>query len=322
LGRGTGPGLIWGLDFTPGEPRLVELCDSPHPDIFRWLHLNLADHGTRLWIEEAEMLPASVREVLLSQDTHQRALVDGEVVCCVLHDLERDFDVTDTARVGAVRIALTPTTIITTRLHPLGFADIAKRRLKDGAKIDGPAAALDLLVGAIISNIDRVMRRLTADVQAAEDAFLEGHHPPTSRQLLDIRRRLAQLHRMLDGAQRVFRRLEQDDDLPHMLQAAVEKLSQRLQGLDGDTLSIQSQLRLLRDELDLQSDQRTNQNLYLLSIMTALMLPATLVTGIFGMNTGGLPLTGSGGTLVATFIALGTAAVTYWLLKRMGFIRR
>jgi Mg2+ and Co2+ transporter CorA len=42
----------------------------------------------------------------------------------------------------------------------------------------------------------------------------------------------------------------------------------------------------LRDELDLQAAQRTNENVYLLSVLTALMMPATLVTGFFGMNTG------------------------------------
>lgn len=303
-------------------PRHVELCDSPQEGVFRWLHLSLADHGTRIWIEESAGLPPAARELLLSQDSHQRALVDGDVVCCILHDLERDFDVLDTARVGALRVALTPDRIITTRLHPLGFADIVKRRLTaEGARVDGPAPALDLLVSAISQNIDVVIRDLSADVQASEDAFLEGHHPPTSRQLLVIRRRLAQLHRLLDGMQRVFRRMEQDDDLPESLLATVEKLSQRLQGLDADALAVQGQLRLLRDELDLQSDQRTNQNLYVLSVMTALMLPATLVTGILGMNTGDQPLLGHGGTLLATLVAAGTAYATYWYLKRKGFFQ-
>lgn len=259
--------------------------------------------------------------MLLSQDTHQQALVEGVAVCCILHDLERDFDVRDTARVGTLRVALTPDRIVTTRLHPLGFADIVKRRLTDGAPIDGPAPALDLLVGAIIQNIDLVIRNLSNDVQIAEDAFLEGHHPPSSRQLLDIRRRIAQLHRMLDGMQRVFRRLEKDDDLPEALRPVVERLSQRLQGLDADALGVQGQLRLLRDELDLQQQQRTNQNLYLLSVMTALLLPATLVTGLFGMNTGGLPFTGAGGTLAATIVAAATAGATYLFLRSKGFFR-
>jgi len=249
--------------------------------------------------------------------------VEGDTVGCVIHDFERDFDVTDTTRVGAMRFSLSPALMLTTRLHPLRSADIAKQRLSRSTLSVGPSGALDMLVGAITENIADISRTLSADVQKAEDAFLEGHHPPTSRDLIDIRRRLAQIHRLLDGMRGVFNRLERDEELPDPLLATVEKLSQRLQSLDGDILGIVGQLRLLREELDIQEAQRTNQNLYILSIMTALMLPATLVTGIFGMNTGGLPFEGTPlGTLAATALALGTAAATFLLLRWLGFMRR
>jgi hypothetical protein len=35
--------------------------------------------------------------------------------------------------------------------------------------------------------------------------------------------------------------------------------------------------------------EATNRNLYIHSIVTATLLPINLITGIFGMNTGGLP---------------------------------
>jgi zinc transporter len=39
----------------------------------------------------------------------------------------------------------------------------------------------------------------------------------------------------------------------------------------------------------LKEPEATNRNLFLLSIVTTTLLPITLVTGIFGMNVGGLP---------------------------------
>jgi zinc transporter len=57
--------------------------------------------------------------------------------------------------------------------------------------------------------------------------------------------------------------------------------------------------------------------------MTGLMLPATFVTGLFGMNTGGFPWHDSPhGTLWATVLAFGAAAATYLLLRRIGLMRR
>jgi Mg2+ and Co2+ transporter CorA len=98
---------------------------------------------------------------------------------------------------------------------------------------------------------------------------------------------------------------------------------QRLHAIDGDVAAAQAQLRLLREELDLQAGQQTNENVYLLSIITALLMPATLVTGLFGMNTGGMPFQhGGGGTFMALVMALAASGATWLILRRMGLVRR
>ncbi len=322
LPSGVRPGLIWGYDFTADGAVEVDHCDGAPPGALRWLHLGLSDNGTRHWIDQAP-LPPAIRELLLSRDTYQSALIDSGVVGCVLQDFEQAFDKEDTGQIGALRIALTPDLIVTTRPRPLRSLDIARQRVARGLHLSSPAAVLDLVVGAIAESISRISRTLSANMEQAEDALLGNRHPPSSRDLIEIRRRLAQIHRLLGGMWDVFKRLEEDEELPEALRPTVEKLSQRLQSLDGDIIGVIAQLRLLREELDIREAQRTNQNLYILSIMTALMLPATFVTGLFGMNTGGMPLqTGLAGTFLATLLAAGAALATYLLLRYLGFMRR
>lgn len=253
-------------------------------------------------------------------ERHQRALVEDGWVGCVLHDMERDFDRLDAERTGVLRLALGPEIMLTARHHPLRSADIAKAHiLLDGVRIDGGAAALDLIITAIIENIAAVSRDHAAQVETFEDALLERPEGFDHRRLIGIRRRVVQFHRLLSGMRAAFRRLEQDRDLPPELLPTIEELAQQLGGIDEDMLSINGQLRLLREEADLQATQRTNQNLYVLSILSALLLPATLVTGFFGMNTGGLPFAHS---TAGTFLALGLATLAslgvYALLRRLG----
>ncbi|MET0374768.1 MAG: transporter [Rhizorhabdus sp.] len=320
------PGLIWGFDLGAGAVRVVDRCDNDGGG-FRWLHLSLAHQGTTGWLDRLEGLPEDIHDMLLSSDGHQHALVDSGVVGCVLHDFERDFEQTDAAQIGVqigvLRFALMPRMMITARLHPIRSADIVRHRLARGSGVEEPAEALELLIGTIADGIGGVVRELGLDVQRIEDALLDGRDPPTARDLIGIRRRHARTHRMLDGLRAVFRRLEDDEDLPEDMLGTVEKLSQRIQALGADSLGVQRQVLQLREEIDIQVDQRTNQNLYILSIMTALLLPATFITGLFGMNTGGLPWAGSPhGTLLATVLALGTAGATYMFLRFMGFMRR
>ena len=315
-------GLIWGFDLDGGLPRPLADCAVPD-DSLRWLHLNLADQSTRHWILHDSTLPPDAVDLLLSAETHQRALVQDDAVACVLHDLERDFDVIETARVGALRIVLAPHLIVTARHHPLRSADIIRDRLARTPPVRDHAMALDIIIAAISGTVAARVRDLGLSLQNAEDRLVEDDHPPTPRELVGVRRQLAHLHRLGSGMRDVLARLERDEDLPDGLAATVEKLSQGASGLESDIAAAQGQLRLLREELDLQEARRTNTNLYVLSIMSALMLPATLVTGIFGMNTGGLPLAHDAfGTMGAALLVAGAAGGTYVLLRRMGLMRR
>ncbi|MBO0749895.1 MAG: magnesium transporter CorA, partial [Porphyrobacter sp.] len=159
----TQPAIIWALDFEDGRP-LACAEDGPIPcaperGSFRWLHLNLSDHWTRDWIERADAVPRPLKAMLLSTERHQRAVVENGWIGCVLHDMERDFDREDVERTGVLRLVLGPQLMLTARHHPLRSADIVKAHLlQGGVPIDGPAAALALIVAAIVENIAAVSR--------------------------------------------------------------------------------------------------------------------------------------------------------------------
>jgi zinc transporter len=61
----------------------------------------------------------------------------------------------------------------------------------------------------------------------------------------------------------------------------------------------------------------TNRRLFTLSVLTACLLPPTLVTGFFGMNTKDMPFQNvEGGTWMAATVALAAAFACYWALRR------
>ena len=73
----------------------------------------------------------------------------------------------------------------------------------------------------------------------------------------------------------------------------------------------------------LKSSEQTNRSLHVLAIVTTVFLPATLVTGVFGMNVAGLPLTeDKSGFVWAIVLTVSAAAFVYWLLRRLGTVGR
>ncbi|WP_411339406.1 CorA family divalent cation transporter [Sphingopyxis sp. J-6] len=307
------PGLVWGCARTDEGTVLIEECDDRKEAGFRWLHFNLADDRTPRWLERSTKLPRPIHDLMLARETHQQVIVEDGIVGLVLQDFERDFDAAETSQIGALHIVIAPGLMLTGRYHPIRSADIIRQRIAAGYDVRDGAAALNLAVGTMIDGLSQHVHGLAHGIQTAEDEFLNERMNPATRDLIAVRRRGARLHRLVSGMRATLVRLEKDPDLPGIFLPVAELHVQRLHALDTDVASTQAQLR---DELDLQAAQKTNQNLYFLSVISALLLPATLVTGFFGMNTGGLPFAHTqAGTFVAALAAI-TSSVATWLLLR------
>jgi zinc transporter len=81
--------------------------------------------------------------------------------------------------------------------------------------------------------------------------------------------------------------------------------------------------RLLEEEIHFKMEEESNRHLHTLSIVTTLLLPPTLVTGIFGMNTKGLPLTDvDEGFLWAAALMASSIGLAYLFMRRTGIFKK
>jgi zinc transporter len=82
---------------------------------------------------------------------------------------------------------------------------------------------------------------------------------------------------------------------------------------------VQERARLLQEEIAARVGEATNRNLFVLSIATTTLLPITLITGIFGMNLQGLPLSQSPHGFGVVMLGIVSAVLlALWLLRRIG----
>ena len=95
-------------------------------------------------------------------------------------------------------------------------------------------------------------------------------------------------------------------------------MADSIHGVLDDITALTERVRSLQDELTSRLADETNRRLYLVSIVTALVMPATFVTGFFGMNTGGLLWSGDDahmGTAFAGIACLAAVAIMLVLLR-------
>ncbi|MBM3565793.1 MAG: zinc transporter ZntB, partial [Alphaproteobacteria bacterium] len=71
----------------------------------------------------------------------------------------------------------------------------------------------------------------------------------------------------------------------------------------------------------LRSRQQSQRAMYILTLVTALFLPLTFITGLLGMNVGGIPGDESAfGFAGAVGVMVAVLGVELWLFRRIGLI--
>jgi zinc transporter len=319
------PGLVWAFRIRPDGTTESLPVDQPvrlGGDGLLWLHLNLADSRALKWLAAAELQPPA-RALLLSKDTYQQLHTTEDSVYGVISDLIRDID-DATEDTGYLRFVMTERMLVSGRHQALCAVDATRRLLEGGLRVDSIAALFETIVENIVVTMERIADRVAQALDKIEESVLSDDTDDLRQDLGRLRRTCVRLHRQLSGLRIVFHRLDHRGtaDLKPALQLRAGKLAQRLDGLDQSVVEMRERSRLLQEELHLKIEQQGNNSLRVLSVLTALLMPPTLVTGFFGMNVKGLPFADlENGTLWAAGAMLLASLAAYLVMKRIGLIR-
>lgn len=320
-------GLVWAFrihaDGRPESLPIHQPIDVSRDGVL-WLHFNLADARALQWLGQAQFhVPDQARAMLLSKDSFQQLHTVDDSVYGVISDLLRDIDDVDDD-VGYLRFAMTEHLLISGRHHALCAVDATRRSLEQGLKIDSMAALFETIIENVADTMDGMADKLALSLDEIEEQVVSGESRHMLQTLGRQRRTCVRLHRQLSGLRTVFQRFEQKGglDLKPALQLRAGKLAQRLDGLDRIIVELRERSRLLQEELHLQIAENGNEALRVLSVLTALLLPPTLMTGLFGMNVKGLPFVETEtGFLWAVLLIVLSSAMAYLVMKRIGIIR-
>jgi zinc transporter len=311
--------LICAFRLKPWQALGTEaLALEPTTEAPLWLHLNLLDNRARRYVEHCPTLHEDGRALLLANDARIQAQVFDGGFAAILGDLHYDFD-TDPESFGLLWIYVDARSIVTCRRHRVRSVDKSRRVFEQSGADFTPFDLFVRLALEIATGFADVASELGDVLETAEDRVLAGRWRDQASELGRIRRVLARLRRHKNADRATLASLVQrvssvfDEAVRAELREVVERLDATAQDMDLLT----ERARLLQEEIASRLGEATNRNLYLLSIVTTALLPVTLITGIFGMNVGGLPLTESPSGFF--WVMLGMTAIvvgTMVLLRR------
>ena len=188
-------------------------------------------------------------------------------------------------------------------------------RFDRGLKELTRTGSLEDLHDFLDAKTDRLLKdiqRYHYEIERLEESLYDGSLPADFMQKwLAFKKDVSLIHRLMFHATLAFelfiRYQKKRSDFAQLDYADLLEHMGRIRDLSKAAME---KLDNLYDFYRAKVDERMNRNMYLLTIISAIFLPLTLVTGFFGMNTGGLPYTDDPhGTMKVLLLSLALEAV-------------
>ncbi len=287
-------GLIYGYCFDgQGGASPVgwsELAAASEDTRVVWVHFEYTAPAVQQWLEQDSGLDPLVVEALLAEDVRPRTTPMGDALLLALRgvNLSHGHDPEDMV---AIRIWSDGRRIISTRRRRLRSAGDIADALEQGQGPEDAGAFLSQLAERLILRMRETIEEKADLVAEIEETMLadEGYGLRTRigalrRDLISLRRYLAPQREALQQLVQAPVRWLRPEARQHLREVA-DQLSRYLEELDA----VRERAAVAQEELASRLAEQMNNRMYALSLVAAVFLPLGFLTGLLGINVGGIP---------------------------------
>ena len=255
-----------------------------------WLHLDVNDDASRSWLREESGLEPVIVDVLLADETRPRSISTDHGLLVVLRGVNTNPGA-DPEDMVSIRVWIEKDRVISTRRRQLLSITDIREMLKEGIGPRSPGGFLSGLVARLADRVGDFIDDIEERVGEAESVMATQDQTQFRQMVTTLRHQIASVRRFLapqrDALDRLYRqpgdRLTETDIGD--LRDEADRITRYLEDLD----LARERTMVLREEFLGQLAQEQNSRMYVLSVVAAIFLPLTFVTGLLGMNVGGLP---------------------------------
>ncbi|HCN47362.1 MAG TPA: zinc transporter ZntB [Pseudomonas sp.] len=294
------------------------------PEESLWLHWDRGHPQTQTWLRQDSGLNEFACDLLLEENTRPRMLPlpDAQMLLFL-----RGINLNPGAEpedMVSVRIFAQAQRVISLRLRPLRATDELLQQLEEGR---GPRTASELLLSLtqlLTDKIQAVVSDLSELVDDEEEKLeADERYTPEHGALQQMRRRAAGLRRFLAPQREIYAQLarnkwpwfvEDDADYWNELNNSLIRYLEELE-------LTRERVALVLESEDRRLNERMNRTMYRFGIITCIFLPMSFVTGLLGINVGGIPGSESPyGFVYASLLVVGLALGQWWLFRRLRWV--
>jgi magnesium transporter len=290
-----------------------------------WVDIELPDPAAADLLQNVFKLHELSLEDALSEIHHPKIELFDHYLYLILHGIEagaggRGFKTHDTDFFLGERFLVT--------VHHAPSRSIAREKqlcLRNSAALgEGPAGLLHRIVDAMVDHYRPEVDALEERLEQMEEEVFENPQANPVRAILTLKRDLSALRRVTlpqrDAVGRLARR--EFTQIPDAITYRFRDVYDHLVQLADEGIFFQDRVTGLLDAYLSSQSNRLNQVMKVLTVMSTIFLPLTVLTGLYGMNVRIPHLPGPDGAQFWWIVGMAGGIVTAMLLvfRRRGWL--
>lgn len=255
-----------------------------------WIHLDVNEDPTLLWLKENSGLSPLIQEALLEVGTRPRSILTESGLLAILRGVNCNPGA-DPEDMVAIRMFVSEQRIISMRRHRVMAVQDVHDALIAG---NGPITSGEFfvfVVERITDRIGEIVDDMEDRVAAVEDIIDSAGSAELRTKLAELRRESTHLRRYIAPQRDMLSRLphERLTWLSETDKNLLRELTERTARFVEDIDTVRERTLIAQEELNHRLSEQMNRAMYTLSIIAAIFLPLGLLTGLLGINVGGIP---------------------------------
>ncbi|PLX66615.1 MAG: hypothetical protein C0602_11115 [Denitrovibrio sp.] len=256
---------------------------------FHWLHLHRESVNTQKWLYEADF-DEMIIDSLTDSDTRPRTTVFPDGVLLNMRVVNTDNE-DYPHNMLSMRLFIEKNRIVSTSLKDIHILKDIIEVMHGTYPPTSKNEFLSYMIELITDRIEPYVAENREIIFDMECNLIDDSELPKQSTISEVRRSVITFARYLAPQKEALMKLmtlkehnfSQDDKI--VVTESINSTRRYLEDLE----STNNRCHIMKDDISALSAEKMNRNMYMLSIVTAVFLPLSFLTGLLGINVGGIP---------------------------------
>lgn len=284
-----------------------------------WVHLNAEDDQAKVWLNDhLNQSDHLVVDALFAKETRPRMVQVDDGVMLILRGVNLNENA-DPEDMVSIRLWITAQGVVSVQMRELRAVKDIVDKIEHGKSIKSSGDFVYLLISQLFQRLNPTLAALDDLTDDTEEKVLDTADVTQRDEIVRIRKQAIMIRRYIAPQRDAISQLRHSDASwlnekhDRQILECLNDVTRYIEDLDA----VRERAQIIKDELQNILADRLNKNMYVLSVIAAIFLPLGFLTGLLGINIGGIPgaeFEGAFWLFVIFLVAL--VGIQIWLFRK------